>query len=300
MRRALITGLSGFTGSYLATELTAAGYEVFGTSLYPQPQKKNIHRLDLCDLAAVQKVISAVSPTIVAHLAAVSFVDHSNIEEMYKTNIVGTRNLLLALSNLKKVPDAVLLASSGNVYGNSSDKPITEKSLPVPTNDYSISKLAMEQIATLWLDRLPVFIVRPFNYTGVGQSLKFIIPKIVDHFSRGAKQIELGSTDVSRDFSDVRTVAESYRKLIKLAPIGEKINICSGLSVCLNEVLDIMVDIAGYEIQVKENPAFIRKNEIKSLQGSQQLLTNLIGESQQISLRETLLWMYKTSQSSAR
>ncbi|HET9114374.1 MAG TPA: GDP-mannose 4,6-dehydratase, partial [Burkholderiales bacterium] len=151
---------------------------------------------------------------------------------------------------------------------------------------------AMEHMARTWFDRLPVVIARPFNYTGMGQDEKFLVPKIVSHFRRGAKVIELGNIDVERDFSDVRTVVDVYRRLLESGTAGQTFNVCSGTVWSLKDVLEMMAEIAGYDIEVKVNPEFVRANELKRLQGDAGKLTGAIGALNTIPLQETLRWMY--------
>jgi nucleoside-diphosphate-sugar epimerase len=141
------------------------------------------------------------------------------------------------------------------------------------------------------LDKLPLFIVRPFNYTGIGQTEDFLLPKIVAHFRRQAPYIELGNIDVWRDFSDVRTVAKIYRRLIEVKPIGQTVNICSGTTHSLREVLTMAENISGHKMEVRVNPAFVRANEVKSLCGDAALLHSLIDECESLSLEETMRWM---------
>jgi GDP-6-deoxy-D-talose 4-dehydrogenase len=149
-------------------------------------------------------------------------------------------------------------------------------------------------MARLWMERLPIVLVRPFNYTGPGQAPHFLLPKIVDHFRRGAEEIELGNLDVARDFSDVRTVVAAYRRLIERVPAGETFNVCSGKAVSLEEVLALMADIAGYRIRVRVNLAFVRENEVKRLRGSNAKLVETIGTLDTIPLEQTLRWMFET------
>ena len=298
MKRALVTGIDGFTGRYLEAELLAAGYRVFGTVRDGEAAGEDLHAVDLCDRLRLMEVVADVRPDVVAHLAAISFVAHGDAESIYRVNVVGTRNLLEALSALDERPAAVLLASSANVYGNAPLEVIDESVPPAPANDYAVSKLAMEYLARLWMDRLPIMMTRPFNYTGVGQTPNFLVPKIVSHFQARRPLIELGNTDVARDFSDVRVVAAVYRRLLELAPAGEVFNVCSGKAYTLADVLRIMAEIAGYSIEVRVNPAFVRANEVKRLLGAAAKLERAIGPLPAIPLEETLQWMYEAQDAS--
>ena len=291
-RRALITGLRGFTGYYMARELSAAGYRVYGTVMPGEELGPDIVAVDLCDREAVARMVDEVQPDVVAHLAGIAFVAHTNAELIYRVNVVGTRNLLEALANGKHRPTSVLLASSANIYGNASVPVIDENLPPSPANDYAVSKLAMEYMARLWMDKLPITIARPFNYTGVGQTENFLLPKIVSHFRRNEKRIELGNLAIARDFSDVRMVARAYRRLLAVAPSGEAFNVCSGSSHSLANLIDMMSEIAGYHIDVHVNPAFVRANDVLTLSGSNSKLTAVIGQLDPTPLSETLRWMY--------
>lgn len=294
--RVLITGIEGFTGQYLADLMSSAGYEVFGTSYNCPTKIKNTFDLDLCDRDSVRKIIQDIKPDVVAHLAAISFVAEGDIARIYNTNFLGSFYLLEALGSLQSNrPRAVLLASSANVYGNTSTEIIHEDVTPEPTNDYAVSKYAMEKMAKLWMDRLPVFIVRPFNYTGVGQPEHFLIPKIVNHFKNKKTLIELGNLDVWREFGDVRFVTETYKKLLDLSPAGQTLNICTGQVYSLREVISLCEEITGNRIEVQVNPKFARENEVRILQGDNKRLKSLIGEYQIPSLKETLTWMLSKS-----
>jgi len=290
--RALLTGRNGFTGRYVAAELEAAGYDVVGLSDRPEPAGAGSINANLLDREAVAAVVAAVKPDVVLHLAAISFVAHGDVDEIYRVNVVGTRNLLEALAELPRKPQVVVLASSANIYGNAEVEPITEDTPAAPANDYAVSKLAMEYMARLWMDRLPIIITRPFNYTGVGQSEQFLIPKIVDHFRRGEGVIELGNTDVIRDFGDVRDVAKAYAAIVKTLPVGETLNICSGVGHSLGDVLEMMAGIAGYRIEVRVNPAFVRNNEVARLVGSHARLADRTGWRVHHPLAQTLSWQY--------
>ncbi|MCD5990619.1 GDP-mannose 4,6-dehydratase [Pseudomonas sp. CDFA 553] len=289
-KRALITGIHGFTGRYMAAELKAQGCEVIGIGRQPS-EEAGYYQVDLADTAALQKLLAEIQPDIVVHLAAVAFVGHGVADAFYQVNLIGTRNLLEAIDACGKSPDCVLIASSANVYGNASEGSLDETTPASPANDYAVSKLAMEHMANLWQARLPLIIARPFNYTGVGQDENFLLPKIVAHFLRKADRIELGNLDVWRDFSDVRAVVSAYRGLLEVQPLGQTINVSSGVTHSLREVIDMCSEITGHEIITEVNPAFVRENEVKTLCGDNSRLRGLVPEWQTPPLKETLRWM---------
>jgi GDP-6-deoxy-D-talose 4-dehydrogenase len=291
MKRVLITGIEGFTGPYVEADLATHGWEVWGFCEHLGSKNTCYRKVDLTDANAVRQAVNNVRPDAVVHLAAVSFVGHDNADAFYRVNLMGTRNLLAALAGVKKRPECVIIASSANIYGNSTEGVLSETDPPNPANDYAVSKLAMEYMARLWFEKLPLVITRPFNYTGVGQSKSFLLPKIVDHFRRKAPIIELGNLDVWRDFSDVRAVARAYRRLLEVRPVAEAVNICSGKTTSLGEVLAMAEKITGHKIRVDVNPAFVRDNEVRSLCGNAGKLKRLIGDWDMPSFEETLRWM---------
>jgi len=277
--RTLVTGLGGFTGRYIQLELEAHGHTVVGLNS------------DLTDPDAVSKEIAQVQPEMVLHLAGIAFVGHGNANAFYDVNLIGTLNLLTALAKHASDVQSILLASSANIYGNSTEELLSEGTTPSPVNDYAVSKLSMESMASLWFEKLPLFIVRPFNYTGVGQDDKFLIPKIVSHFKDKKQVIELGNLDVWREFGDVRSVANIYRKLIECCPAGKTINICTSQTYSLREVISLCGEITGHDIEVEVNPEFVRENEVRALTGDNSLLKKTIGNWKKHALEDTLRWM---------
>ena len=289
-QRVLVTGLQGFTGLHLATELEAHGYEVWGLGDIDPTRPRSV-KANLLDLESLRAAVLAAQPQYVVHLAGVAFVGHGQPKAFYDVNLVGTRNFLEALEPLAGQLKCVLLASSANVYGNLQGGLLSEANPVNPANDYAVSKLAMEYMAKLWLPKVPVVMARPFNYTGVGQSDSFLIPKIVSHFVHKRPTIELGNMDVWREFNDVRDIAFAYRKLIEAAPIGEIVNVCSSNLVSLKEALVLATELTGHLIEPKVNPLFARSNEVLKLGGDATQLRRFIPDWQPRRLRETLAWM---------
>lgn len=281
----LLTGAAGFTGLFFKSAAEAAGHTVVA-----------LHA-DLTDKASVAAEVLQAAPDAVVHLAAISFVGHSDDTAVYGVNVVGTMNLLAGLAALTVKPSKVLLASSANVYGNCDASPISEGQAAAPANHYAMSKLAMEHMAWTYLDRLPIVITRPFNYTGPGQAPQFLIPKLVSHFARRVPAIELGNLHVEREFNDVRMVSDAYLALLAHGVPGDVYNVCSGQPYTLQHVIGVLSGITGLTMDVHVNPAFVRANEVHRLCGSPEKLLTCVGALQQFNLEDTLNWMLKAESS---
>lgn len=293
----LVTGIDSFSGFYVANELLNKGFNVVGTSrkgieVEKLNGKVQTLQLDLTNSQQVNDVVNSISPQYVINLAAVTNVTHSNINEIYSTNVDGVHNLLKSLANMEIKTKKCILLSSANIYGNSENPLLKETDTPNPANDYARSKLQMESLANDFVNAFDINIVRPFNFTGVGQSTKFLAAKIVDHFRAKAKKIELGNIRVFRDFSDVRDVASYIVALMIVRDkSGEIYNICSGKQISLEEIIQICEDITKHKIEINVNPDFVRPNEIYKLGGDPSKINAATNQLPTLNIKDTLAWM---------
>ena len=294
----LITGASGFTGPYMAHVLASQGLNVVGTSLSGRPLGSDFSesfKLDLSDKAATFELMEHIRPDYIVHLAGISYVGHADLAAFYSANVVGAEHLFSAAIEAQLSLKSILVASSANIYGTPNiDGAIDESISPHPINHYAISKLSMEFVARKFMEHLPIVIARPFNYIGYGQSLSFVVPKIVSTYAQGLSNIDLGSIDVFRDFTDVRDTTDAYKRML-LEPkcVGEVFNVCSGNSVSVEQILGYMRDISGIDMNVSTNPLFVRKHEIKKLQGSNKKVCEYTNWSPHHSMKDTLADMYQ-------
>ena len=275
----LLSGSDGFTGRHLIDLAHSHGCRV--------------HCLlaDLTDADALNSEVAAMEFDFVVHLAGISAVTHDDVQELYRVNLFGTLNLLSAVVASGQSPEKVLIASSANVYGDRAVSPINEDQCPNPVNHYAMSKLAMEQMARAHRKELPLVFCRPFNYTGAGHDLRFVIPKLVDHFASRKPLVELGNLEIEREFNDVRAVCRVYMALLEKGQPGEVYNVCSGRTHRLSSVIDLLSGITGHEIKVEVNPEFLRENELQTLSGDPSKLQACIGEIDFPPLQQTLQWM---------
>jgi nucleoside-diphosphate-sugar epimerase len=121
--------------------------------------------------------------------------------------------------------------------------------------------------------------------------VNFLVPKMVSHFVQRRPYIELGNLDVVRDFSDVRTVAQAYVRLLK-AEVPEGVtNLCSGVGRSLRWILEQLTELSGHRLEVRVNPEFVRASEVHRLIGSSRRMEAALGPLPFRDFRDTLAWM---------
>lgn len=275
----LITGGSGFTGRYLAKYAENCGFDV------------HLLKSNLLDKIELEAEISESRPTHIAHLAGVSVLTNETREDFYNVNVVGTENLLSALSHLKKQVRKIIIASTAYVYGSPSFEKVEETSKVSPQSHYALSKFAMEQLSLDIYRDLPIVILRPFNYTGLGQSANFIVPKLVEKFKARSPEIEIGNIDVCREFNDVRDVVSIYLNLLENGRVGEIYNICSGRAYSIRNIIDMLTVEAKHAPLLRIEKTLLRKNDVEYLSGNPNKLFATAGCSFKYTAFDTIKWM---------
>lgn len=294
MRRALITGISGFVGNHLASHLAEKGWTVAGFDLRPPRVNCDFYPGDLSDTSAIHKALEKSAPDVVFHLAGL--VKSERHEELYKVHVFGTISLLDAVVAVGSSPK-VVIASSSAVYGSGkSGKAITEKSALKPQTHYALSKAAQEMVAFRYhqVYGLPVMCVRTFNLLGPGLS-----PVMAS--SSFARQIALaeaigkpvvistGNLDARRDFVDVRDAVRAYVLITKKGDPGEIYNVCSGRGVAISECLEILLKQAKVPVEAVLDPAKVQRHDVPIQIGSAKKLQEATGWSPRVALKKSLI-----------
>ena len=282
--RAFVTGASGFVGGWLTAHLAASGDEVVELT----------EGVDLRD-PQLASAIGDAAPEVIYHLAAFTHVGRSweEPELTFSVNALGTLAVLEAARKLAR-PPRVLLISSAEVYGGGDGTPLDEDAPLMPASPYAASKVAAEFLGIqAAIGRgLEVVRARPFNHVGPGQSATFVVPgfakRIADAERAGGGEIAVGNLTSVRDFTDVRDVVRAYRLLAAHGISGEVYNICSGTTVAVQQLLDILVAMAKVDVIPVPDPALMRPVDVPVLSGVSTKLRALTGWDPEIALESTL------------
>lgn len=251
---------------------------------------------DLLDPAGWLRLVGDTRPEVIYHLAGWSDVGRSWNEPVttWRVNTEG----VLAVLEAARAHDVgrVIVISSADVYGivRPDQLPLTEDTPTEPRSPYGASKVGAETLARQYHRGwgLDIVIARPFNHIGPGQSPNFVAPafavRIAECELAGGGTVSHGDLSSRRDFTDVRDVVRAYRSLAENGRSGQTYNICSGVDVGMQELLDRLVHLAKVPIGSSVDPDLLRPVELPVLRGSHDRLTADTGWTRSIALEQTL------------
>lgn len=270
MKNTLIFGCSGFVGGYLAEELAANGYSVFGTDIADINESirnyiEDYFVVNILDYEKVLDLIKDCAPEYIINLAAISSVGASwRIPQLtIDVNVNGTLNILEAVRSCG-IDSKILLIGSSEEYSVSESR-ITENYPINANNPYGISKVTQEHFAELYRNEYGMRIIstRTFNHTGVGQLDSFAIPSFVKqvaeiHNSGNPGVISVGNLGVKRDLGDVRDMVSAYRMILESNTQQTVFNVGSGICYSLEDILNYIISRSDQCIEVRVDSKKLR------------------------------------------
>lgn len=293
--KVLVTGAGGFVGSHLVPALVADAHDVVGTALH---DRGDLRYLDVRYPERVDQLVEEIKPELVFHLAGQSSVSLSWKEPSitYEVNALGTHYLLESIN--RHAPDAkVHIAASSDEYGkvDPSECPIDESAPLRPVSPYAVSRVTGEWIGRMFHESfgLHVVVTRAFMHVGPGQPPSFATADWARQIAlaeagRQEPVVKVGNLDVKREFGDVRDVVRAYRSVLEHGSPGDAYNVATGEPRRLQEVLDILRDLATIDIRVEVDPAKLRPVDFPVLYGDSGKLERLTGWKPEFRLEDTL------------
>lgn len=296
--RALITGVSGFAGRHLASQLVDAGWDVIGTCRTRSAEIPGIaeHRIEVDDTDALRRLVAAAAPDVVFHLAAiVDTVTTPDIVRLHATNIMGTVGVLEALRDSKSAAKLVY-ASSSFVYGPTAceGQPVTESQPLCPQTPYGASKVAGEALVQQFARETGTFavITRAFQHTGPGHVGAYALANWAEQVTgierAGTNTIRCGNVDVERDYLDVRDTASAYRAVAAAGRPGEIYNVCSGQPVTMRSLLEKLISAAGVDAEIVVDASRLRRIDQPTFYGDPSKLQAHTGWAPRLAMDTTL------------
>jgi len=321
----LITGISGFAGSFLAEYiLKAQSSELKAQSLFctvfSARESSNLQNIedqlhlfagDLSDRGFVKKVLDESCPDLIFHLAAIAFVGESlkNPEKVILNNIQIQLNLLEEI-RAQGLKPKILIVGSADEYGlvAPADNPLSENQPLLPVSPYGLSKLAQDMMGYVYYKsfNLPIVRVRPFNHIGPRQSPQFVVPAFAKQIAEAEANlaepvVRVGNLSAKRDFTDVRDMVKAYWLALQKGDLGEVYNLGSGKAYEIGWVLKTLISMSKKEIRIKIDPLLLRAVDLPVTMCNQQKFAAQTSWKPTFSIEETLLetlnyWRTKVKQ----
>jgi NAD dependent epimerase/dehydratase len=293
-QKILVTGADGFIGSHLTESLVRAGHDVRAFVYYNSfnswgwldhcgDDVRGKFEVVLGDVRDPVSVRSAVKGCdAVAHLAALIGIpySYSAAASYVDTNITGTLNILEAARD--DDVGRVIHTSTSEVYGTAQSIPITEAHPLHAQSPYAATKIAADQMALSYHRSfgLPVSVIRPFNTFGPRQSMRAVIPTIINQAQSGAGKISLGALSPTRDFNYVSDTVHGFEAALSKDNIdGETINLATGFDISIGDTAEIILDVMGVAAEIVSDEARVRPtgSEVERLCGDGTKAGELLG-----------------------
>jgi GDPmannose 4,6-dehydratase len=299
MKRALITGINGQDGSYLAELLLAQGYEVHGV-VRRDALEDPVHRLaniagvrddihlhvgSLDNHLSVYKIVAAVRPDECYHLASSSFVSYSFEDEssIVANNFTATHSLLSSLKEL--APDSrIYFAGSSEMFGDAKATPQNEATPFNPRSVYGISKLAAFQLARNYREHHRMFVAAGilYNHESPRRGYQFVTRKISSAVAKiklaRSQNLSLGNIEAQRDWGYAPDYVKAMHSMLQKGAPGDYV-VATGVTHSVKDFLRaaFMVVDLDYERYVTINPEYFRPSESVPLCGDATLARRELG-----------------------
>ena len=299
--KALITGITGQDGAYLAELLLEKGYEVHGTvrrsssinteridgliSRYSDDNQLTLHYSDLLDSSSITNLLNNIRPDEVYNLAAQSHVSVSFINPIFTTQI-GTLGSISILEGIRHLDKDVKFyqASSSEMFGGASKELLNEKSLFDAKSPYGASKVFAHEITKIYRESYDLFGVNGilFNHESPLRGETFVtrkISKAVGRISIGIQErLTLGNLDASRDWGYAKDYVEGMWKMMQHDTAEDWI-LATGVTKTVKEFAEAAFNVVGlsWENYVDISEKYFRPNEVDYLVGDATKAKNKLG-----------------------
>ena len=290
-KKALITGINGQDGSYLAELLIEKGYQVYGIlkrnsvaenqtyrldSVYHKI-KQNLEYADMTDLASLLRVVNKVEPDEIYNLAAQSHVRISFDQPLYTVNTVGIGALNLLEAVLQSgVQTKIYQASSSEMFGNSVDSDgYQRESTPMnPVSPYGCAKVFAYNITRNYRNSYGVFASNGilFNHESPRRGTNFVTNKVVKEavsiYYGKSTELRLGNLEATRDWGHAKDYVEAMWRILQLEQPDDFV-CATGISRSVRDLCEYVFSSLGlnYENYVKLDEKFLRPEELHNLKG---------------------------------